>query len=88
MDIEVIKLGTKGQLSVPRGMMERLGLRGGEIMIVEASEDGALVLHPAGVYPIEVYSEDRIEEFLEADRLTEREKSRISRLRGKDEGAT
>ncbi len=79
MNTEVIKLGRKGQLSVPKGIMERLGLNGGEALLLDVTEDGAIVLRPAGVYPLEVYSDGRIEEFLEADELSEGEGASLSR---------
>ena len=39
-------------------------------MLVDVTEDGAILLRQAGVYPIEIYSEERIREFERADRLT------------------
>lgn len=75
----MIKLGPKGQLSVPKGVMQRLGLKGGEPLLLEVTEDGAIVLRPAGIYPLEVYSDRRIEEFLEADELSEGEGASLSR---------
>jgi AbrB family looped-hinge helix DNA binding protein len=61
--MEVIKLGKKGQVSIPAAILRRLGLEGGGYLIAEASEDGAIVLRPAGVYPIEIYTDERIKEF-------------------------
>lgn len=80
MDAEVIRLGKKGQLSVPRDVMERLGLRGGEMLVVEVTDEGGIVLQPAGVYPLEVYSDSRIEEFLDTDRLSDQEEDKLSRV--------
>ncbi len=78
MNAEVVKLGKKGQLSVPKGVMERLGLKGGEALLLDLTEDGAIVLRPAGVYPLEAYSDERVREFLEADRLSEKEREALS----------
>jgi AbrB family looped-hinge helix DNA binding protein len=61
--MDVIKLGSKGQVSVPGAILRRLGLEGGSYLIVEASKDGAIVLRPAAVYPIEIYTDERIKEF-------------------------
>jgi AbrB family looped-hinge helix DNA binding protein len=80
MDAEVVRLGKKGQLSVPREVMERLGLRGGEMLVLEVTDEGSIVLQPAGVYPLEVYSERRVEEFLDADSLSRDEKEKLSRI--------
>lgn len=43
------------------------------MLLVETTADGGILLRPAGVYPIEMYTQERIEEFLEGDRLTSQE---------------
>jgi bifunctional DNA-binding transcriptional regulator/antitoxin component of YhaV-PrlF toxin-antitoxin module len=80
VQMEVVKLGKKGQLNIPRKLLNDLGLEGEAMMIVEKTDEGALLLRPAGVYPIEIYSDERIEQFLEGDRM----KPEIAkRVRGK-----
>ena len=61
--MELVKLGKKGQVSIPAALMRRLGLEGDSWLIADISDDGALVLRPAGVYPIEIYTDERIKEF-------------------------
>jgi AbrB family looped-hinge helix DNA binding protein len=78
MKAEAIKLGKKGQLSIPKEAMERLGLEGGETLLLDVTEDGTIVLRPAGVYPLEIYSDERVREFLETARLTEEEQEALS----------
>ena len=68
--MEVIKLGKKGQVSIPKAILKRLGLEGETMLLVETTADGGIILCPAGVYPIEIYTEERIKEFFERDRLT------------------
>jgi AbrB family looped-hinge helix DNA binding protein len=75
--MDIVKLGKKGQLSLPAGVLRKLGLQGTATLIVEATEDGAVLLRPAGVYPIELYTDARIKEFEEANRITESEKARV-----------
>ncbi len=65
----MIKLGKRGQVSIPKSVLNRLGLAGEVPMLVETTADGAILLRPAAVYPIEIYSEERIAEFDEADRM-------------------
>ncbi len=67
--MNVVKLGKKGQVSIPKAILERLGVEGEQMLLVEATDDGAIVLRPTGVYPIELYSEERIKEFLSEDAL-------------------
>ena len=66
----MVRLGKKGQVSIPRSVLKRLGIEGEVPLLVEATADGAILLRPAGVYPIEIYSEERIREFDKADRLS------------------
>jgi hypothetical protein len=53
------------------------GSGGGSYLIVEASEDGAIVLRPAAVYPIEIYTDERIKEFEEEGRISDEEWRRV-----------
>lgn len=74
--MDVVKLGKKGQLSLPAAVLRKLGLQGGATLLVEATDDGAVVLRPAAVYPIELYTDERIKEFDTASRHTASEKAR------------
>jgi AbrB family looped-hinge helix DNA binding protein len=75
----MVKLGKRGQLSIPKSVLSRLGLEGEVPLLVETTEDGAILLRPAGVYPIEIYSDERIEEFDAGDRMDSAVKDRLSR---------
>jgi len=77
--MEVIKLGKKGQVSIPRAILNHLGLEGGTMLLVETTADGGILLRPAVVYPIEIYTEERIEEFKISDRLTNEEAEQLQR---------
>lgn len=77
--MELVKLGKKGQVSIPRAILKRLGLQGDASLLVDTTEDGAIVLRPAAVYPIEIYSEARIREFDEADRMDATTAARLAR---------
>ncbi len=77
--MELVKLGKKGQVSIPRAILKRLGLQGDASLLVDTTEDGAIVLRPAAVYPIEIYSEARIREFDEADRMDAATAARLAR---------
>jgi AbrB family looped-hinge helix DNA binding protein len=77
--MEVLRLGKKGQVSLPKAMLKRLGLAGESLLLVDVTPEGAILLKPAGVYPIETYSEKRINEFLTEDHQTPEEQRRIKR---------
>jgi len=76
----MIKLGKRGQVSIPKSVLNRLGLEGEVPMLVETTADGAILLRPAAVYPIEIYSEERIAEFDEADRMDDAMAERLKRI--------
>jgi AbrB family looped-hinge helix DNA binding protein len=80
--MEVIKLGKKGQVSIPRSVLNQLGLSSESLLLVETTVEGGILLQPAGVYPIELYSQQRIEDFTEADTLTSAESERLAQFLG------
>ncbi len=75
--MEMVKLGKKGQVSIPKSVLKRVGITGEAPLLVETTEDGAIVLRQAAVYPVEIYSEARVKEFLDEDHLTPGEEKRI-----------
>jgi AbrB family looped-hinge helix DNA binding protein len=80
--MEVIKLGKKGQVSIPRSVLNQLGLSSESLLLVETTAEGGILLQPAGVYPIELYSQQRIKDFAEADTLTPAESERLAQILG------
>lgn len=76
--MQVVTVGSKGQLSIPKNILEKLGIRKGTPMLIEASADGAIVLRQAGIYPLEIYSDDRVREFDESDRLSVSERQDLA----------
>ena len=81
--METVKLGKKGQISIPKAVLDTLGLEGEMLLLVEATPDGSILLRPAGVYPIEIYSDTRVGEFLAEDEMSVEEAERV---RGAVEG--
>lgn len=77
--MELVKLGKSGQVSIPRAILRRLGIVGEQTLLVDTAADGAIVLRQAGVYPLEIYGEERLREFEAADRLTASESARLKR---------
>jgi AbrB family looped-hinge helix DNA binding protein len=78
--MDIVKLGKKGQVSLPAGVLRKLGLQGAATLLVEATEDGAVLLRPAGVYPIELYSDARVKEFEKENQLAATEKVRARKV--------
>ena len=81
--MEVIKLGKKGQVSLPSAILRKLGLEGAATLLVDTTDDGAVILRPAAVYPIELYSDARVAEFERENAIPEKLASRVEQLVGK-----
>ncbi len=77
--MEVVRLGKKGQVSLPKTVLRRLGLTGKTLLLVDVTPEGGILLRPAGVYPIELYGEKRVKEFLAEDRISPKEAQRLKR---------
>ena len=65
--MELVKLGKSGQVSIPRAFLRRLGIAPDSVLLAETTPDGGILLKPAGVYPVEIYCDERVAEFLEED---------------------
>lgn len=79
--MELVKLGKKGQVTIPKGILKQTGIPEDSPLLVEAAPDGSIVLRQAGVYPIEVYTDKRVKEFEDADRMTSAEEARVESVR-------
>ena len=78
--METVKLGKKGQMSIPKDILKRLGLEGDVTLLVETTPEGAIVLRPAAIYPIEIYSDKRLKEFEAADRMDAKTAARLAKI--------
>ena len=80
----LVVLGEKGQVTIPRSIRKKVHLNGGDPLLLDLASDGSIVLRPAGVYPVETYTEERLKEFAKENRLGSSERRRIGRtLRGR-----
>ena len=75
--MDAIRLGKKGQLSLPAAVLRKMGIQGAATLLIETTDDGAVILRPAAVYPVEIYTEARMKEFEDANRVTEPEAARV-----------
>ncbi len=67
--MELAKIGKKGQLTIPRAVLRAAGISEESRVVLEATADGAIVMRPVAVYPIEMYSDERIREFEETNTM-------------------
>lgn len=75
--MELVRLGKKGQVTIPKGILRKLAIPDEAPLVVEASADGAIILRQAVVFPIEIYSDARVAEFSEAAKIMPREEARV-----------
>lgn len=61
--MDIVKCGKKGQVTIPRAVLNRLGIVENTPMLLDVTDDGAIVLRQAAVLPVEIYSDARIAEF-------------------------
>jgi AbrB family looped-hinge helix DNA binding protein len=63
MDSLASKVGRRGTVVLPAKLRRRLGIEEGSFVVAEEREDGILI-RPATVLPVEIYSAERRAEFL------------------------
>jgi len=61
--LQTSRVGKRGAVVIPAPLREIFGIEEGSFVIAEAREDGVLI-RPAAVLPVEVYSPERKAEFL------------------------
>lgn len=75
--MDTVKIGKKGQVSIPHRVLEAAGVEAGSQVIVESDTDGSIRLRPVAIYPIEIYSGERIAEFERENELSDALKRRV-----------
>lgn len=58
----IAQVSGRGTITLPANIRRALGLKEGDVLSV-ALEDGRIVLTPAVLTPVELYTEDRLREF-------------------------
>jgi len=76
MSRETLVVSDRGQVTLPKRLRDRLAITPGSALIAE-ERDGALVLRPAAVTPLRVYSDEEIGDWLREDRVTPAERRRL-----------
>ncbi len=66
-----IQISERGTLTLPKSLRKTLGLDHGGIVTAQPHENG-LLLRPSVVLPVELYTDERVKEFDEADKQLSR----------------
>ena len=78
--MELVKLGKKGQVTIPKAILKRAGIAEESPLLIAAAPDGSIVLRQAAVYPIELYTDERIAEFERENAIPAELAARAERL--------
>jgi antitoxin PrlF len=77
---EKVLVSSRGQITLPAALRKRLGIKGGDVVILEEREN-EVVLKPGVVLEVELYSDDQIAQWDAEDKLSDAERTRLlSRL--------
>ena len=76
----------RGQITLPKPVRARLRLVPGSVLLLR-EEAGKIVLDPAAVTPVSLYTDEDIERLVGADRLSPRERTALRRRWGLKAGA-
>ncbi|GAV22751.1 AbrB/MazE/SpoVT family DNA-binding domain-containing protein [Carboxydothermus pertinax] len=69
----IIQLGKRGTIVIPAEIRKKLNLKEGSYLIAEETKEG-LLLKPAEIYEVEIYSNERKAEFLLANAVSEEDR--------------
>ena len=59
---KVININGRGNLTLPKELRRRFGMKGGGQVVAEETDDGIL-LRSGVTFPVEIYTEKRVAEF-------------------------
>ncbi len=73
---QTVIVSNRGQITLPMVLRKRLGIKDGGAVILE-ERDNELVLKPAMVVEVEIYTDAQVAEWDKADRLGDGERSKF-----------
>jgi antitoxin PrlF len=73
---QTLIVSNRGQLTLPANLRKRFGIKEGGAVILE-ERGSELVIKPAMVLEVEMYSDAQVSQWDEADRLEDAERARV-----------
>lgn len=73
---ETLVVSNRGQVTLPAALRKRLGIKGGDVMILEDRGD-EIVLKPGVVVELQLYSDEQVSQWDAEDTLSDQERTRI-----------
>jgi AbrB family looped-hinge helix DNA binding protein len=65
--VTTIAVNERGCMTLPKAMRKTIGIEQGGVVMVEV-QGNAIFIRPAVAFPVELYSDERVAEFDEADK--------------------
>lgn len=78
--MDLVKLGKKGQVTIPKSILKQAGIAEDAPLLIAADPDGSIVLRQAAVYPIELYTDERIAEFEQENAIPAQLAARVDQV--------
>jgi AbrB family looped-hinge helix DNA binding protein len=76
MATQTLIVSSRGQITLPKGLRDRLAIRPGAAVIAEEKE-GLLTIRPAAVTAVRIYSDAEVKAWIDEDRVSSDERRRI-----------
>lgn len=73
---QTLIVSTRGQITLPADIRKRFGIKSGEPVIIE-DRNGELVLKPATVLAVEMYSPKQVAEWDQQDQLSDAKRKAV-----------
>lgn len=73
---QTLIVSTRGQITLPADIRKQFGIKSGEPVIIE-DRNGELVLKPATVLAIEMYSPEQVAEWDQQDQLRDAQRKAV-----------
>ncbi len=74
-----LMVSSRGQITLPSSLRKKMGIQGGGVISVE-EQNGKLVLSPAVVTEVEMYTDEEIKQWLEDDRSEPGDEEKIKKI--------
>ena len=73
---ETLVVSNRGQITLPATLRRRLGIKGGDVVILEDRDD-EIVLKPGTVVELQLYGDEQVARWNAEDALSDEERTRI-----------
>jgi AbrB family looped-hinge helix DNA binding protein len=72
----IVLVGKRGQVTLPAKIRKTLGIKEGELLIIEYDGE-KLIIRKAMVVPVRIYTDEEVESYIQEDTLKEGEREEI-----------